>query len=425
MSSETEAAQAKASASSQAEANKAQLGVGARELVVLISSVMALMAMGLDLVLPGFDEIREAFDLGDGSNRTGQIITFYFFGLAVAQLAWGPLADRFGRKPILYAGITIYMIGAAASALAPSFEALLGARVLWGVGAAGSRVVATAIIRDRFVGDRMAKAMSQIMAVFVIVPIIAPSMGALILTVFPWQGVFWFCVIWAVVIAIWSLRLRETLDPAHVRPLSPGQIGRSYAEVARIPATLFYTLASTCIQVVFTLYLATSELMIGEIFDRGDQFPIVFGVIAMGFGLAAIVNSRLVEQMGIARMINIALVMAISGGTLMVIVAVSASGRPNFWIFMPLVGFVLSSFMLLMPNMNTAAMTPVGHIAGAASAFTSAVRIGIGSAIAGVLTNQITDSVTVFAVATLTMVVIAALWVAAVNRLPESQSATP
>ena len=182
----------RATAAEQAEANKTQLGVGARELVVLISSVMALMAVGLDLVLPGFDDIREAFDLGEGSNRTGQIITFYFFGMAAAQLVWGPLADRFGRKPVLYAGITIYMIGAAASALAPSFESLLGARVIWGVGAAGARVVATAIIRDRFVGERMAKAMSQIMAVFVLVPIVAPSFGALILAVAPWQAVFWF-----------------------------------------------------------------------------------------------------------------------------------------------------------------------------------------------------------------------------------------
>lgn len=411
--------------SQEAEANRAQLGVGARELVVLISSVMALMAMGLDLVLPGFDDIRDAFDLGEGSNRVGQIITFYFFGLAAAQLVWGPLADRFGRKPILYAGITIYMLGAAASALAPSFEFLLGARVLWGVGAAGSRVVATAIIRDRFVGERMAKAMSQIMAVFVIVPIVAPSFGALILMVFPWQGVFWFCVLWAIAIAAWSLRLRETLNPEHVRPLSVGQIGRSYAEVARIPSTVFYTMASTCIQVVFTLYLATSELMIGEIFGRADQFPIVFGVIALGFGVSALVNGRLVERLGMVRMIRIGLVTAISGGVVMVLVAVSADGRPNFWIFMPLVGLVLSSFMLSMPNMNTAAMTPVGHIAGAASAFTSAVRIGVGSAIAGVLTNQVTDSVTVFAVATLIMVIVAGLWVAAVNRLPENRSATP
>ena len=415
----------RATAAEQAEANKTQLGVGARELVVLISSVMALMAVGLDLVLPGFDEIRDAFDLGEGSNRTGQIITFYFFGMAAAQLVWGPLADRYGRKPVLYAGITIYMIGAAASALAPSFEALLGARVIWGVGAAGARVVATAIIRDRFVGERMAKAMSQIMAVFVLVPIVAPSFGALILAVAPWQAVFWFCVGWAAIIAIWSLRLRETLDPAHVRPLSVGQVGRSYLEVARIPVTVAYTFASVCLQVVFTLYLASSELIISEIFDRGDQFPIVFGVIAIGFGVSAVINSRLVERYGIPSMVRAALIAATVGSALLVAIAMAGGGQPSFWIFMPVTGFTLSTFMLMMPNMNTAAMTPVGHIAGAASAFTSAIRIGVGAAIAGVLNSLIEDSVTPFAVVMLAMVLIASLIVAWVRTQPETQSATP
>ena len=393
-------------------------GVGPRELVVLISSVMALMAVGLDLVLPGFDDIREAFDLGEGSNRTGQIITFYFFGLAAAQLVWGPLTDRFGRKVVLYAGITIYTVGAAASALAPTFEALLAARVFWGVGAAAARVVATSIVRDCFVGERMAKMMSQVMVVFVLVPVVAPSFGAVILMVFSWRAVFWFCAIWAVGIAVWSLRLKETLNPADVRPLSFGQVGRSYLEVVRIPMTVGYTVASVFLQVVFTLYLASSELIIGEIFDRGEQFPVVFGVIALGFGVSALINSRLVERFGMDGMITSGLLVAVSGGVVAVVLAVVGAGRPNFWLFMPVIAIVLASFMVLMPNMNTAAMTPVGHIAGSASAFTSGIRIGVGSAIAGVLNEFIDDSITPFAVSVLVMVVMTALAVAWVRRLP-------
>ena len=399
-------------------------GVGPRELVVLVSSIMALMAVGLDLVLPGFDEIRDAFDLGDGSNRTGQIITFYFFGMAAAQLLWGPLADRFGRKPVLYISIGVYSVGAALSALAPTFELLLASRVLWGVGAAGARVVATAIVRDRFVGERMAKVMSQIMAVFVLVPIVAPSFGALILLALPWQAIFWFCVVWAAGIAAWSLRLRETLDPAHVRPLGVRQAMRTYGEVARIPVTVAYTIATVFLQVAFTLYLATSELIIGEIYDLQDEFPIIFGVVAIGFGAGAILNSRLVERYGIDRMIRRAVVFATVGAALLAALSVAGDGRPNVWLFMAVTGVTLSSFMLLMPNMNTAGMIPVGHMAGAASAFMSAIRIGVGAAIAGVLTSRIDDSVTPFAVSLLVMVVLTGLVVIGLARY-ERSAASP
>ena len=410
---------------SQEDLDKAELGVGPRELVVLISSVMALMAVGLDLILPGFDQIREAFDLGDGSNRVGQIITFYFFGLAIAQLIWGPLADRYGRKPVLYAGVGIYLLGAVLSALAPTFGVLLGARVLWGMGAAAARVVATAIIRDRFVGDRMAKAMSQVMAVFVLVPVVAPSLGAIIVAFLPWQAVFWTCAVWAVAVALWSLRLEETLDPAHVRPLSVRQIARTYLEVARIPLSFGYAIATVFLQVAFTLYIANIELIIGDIYDRAGQFPFVFGVVAIGFGISAIINSRLVERFGMDAMIDRGLLVVIVGAVALAVVSVSADGRPAFWLFIFLTGLVLSAFMVLMPNMNTAAMTPVGHIAGSASAFISAIRIGVGSAIAGVITRYIDDSVTPFSISVLGCVLAVVVMVLLIRRLPESQLAAP
>lgn len=387
------------------------VGVGPKELVVLISSVMALMGLGIDLMLPGFDDMRETFDLGEGSNKVGQVITFYFFGLAIAQLVFGPLADRFGRKPVLYLGVGIYVGGAVASALAPTFGFLLAARVLWGIGAAAARVVAVAIIRDRFVGDQMAKAMSQVMAVFVLVPVFAPVIGAGIIAVLPWQAMFWACALWAVAIAGWSTRLNETLDPANRLPLSFGNIGSAYREVLRIRLVAGYTLATVFMQAVFTMYLASSELMISDIFDRGNQFPIVFGVVAIGFGISAVLNSRLVERHGIDAMVKFALTAQLVLAPLLLLLAVLGGGEPNFWLFIPLLGVILSLFMMLMPNLNTAAMTPVGHIAGSASALTSAMRTGVGSAIAAVLTQFITDSVTPFALAVCVLVALTAVTV--------------
>lgn len=403
---------------------RADLGVGPRELVVLVSSLMALMGLGIDLMLPGFDDMREAFDLGEGSNKVGQVITFYFFGLAIAQLLFGPLADRYGRKPVLYVGIGIYIGGAVASTLAPSFGFLLMARVLWGIGAAAARVVAVSIIRDRFVGDQMASAMSKVMAVFVIVPVFAPLVGAGIIAILPWRAMFWACAVWAVVIAAWSTRLKETLEPSNRLPLSFGNISGAFREVLSIKLVVGYTLASVFMQAVFTMYLATSELMISDIFDRGKQFPIIFGVVAIGFGISAVVNSRMVERHGIDAMVSFALRAELVLAPLLVVLALLGDGRPNFWVFIPVLTLILSLFMLLMPNLNTAAMTPVGHIAGSASALTSALRVGVGSVIAAVLTQFITDSVTPFAVATCVLVFLTAATVRVSGTAASAETAT-
>jgi DHA1 family bicyclomycin/chloramphenicol resistance-like MFS transporter len=372
--------------------------MGQRELLTLMSAIMALMALGIDTMLPAFDEIRTTFDLGDASPRAGQVITVFFMGLAIAQLAWGPIADRFGRKPVLYAGTVIYVIGAAGSALAPTFELLLLSRFVWGIGAAGARVVATAIIRDRFVGSQMAKAMSQVMAVFMLVPILAPAIGAGIIAVLPWRSIFWFCAIFAIVITLWSVRMRESLNPAHRRPLHFRSTVSGYAEVARTPITSGYTTATIFLQGVFTTYLASSELIISEVFDREAQFPLIFGLIAVLFAGGAILNGRIVVRVGVHRLINIVYAVLIPMTLLLCIVSIAANGRPSIWLFMPVLGLTLASFMFLMPNLNTAALEPVGHLAGTASAYGGAVRMAGGAVLGTIVSAWVSDSTTPFAI---------------------------
>jgi DHA1 family bicyclomycin/chloramphenicol resistance-like MFS transporter len=375
-----------------------QYRMGQRELLTLMSAIMALMALGIDTMLPAFDEIRETFDLGDASPRAGQVITVFFMGLAVAQLAWGPIADRFGRKPVLYAGSVIYILGAAGSALAPTFELLLLSRFIWGVGAAGSRVVATAIIRDRFEGSQMAKAMSQVMAVFMLVPILAPTIGAGIIAVLPWRSIFWFCAIFAVVIMLWSLRMRESLDPANRRPLQLRSTTTSYVEVARTPVTSGYTNATIFLQGVFTTYLASSELIISEVFDREDQFPLIFGLVALLFAAGAIVNGRIVVRVGVHRLINTAYALLIPTTLLLCAISIAAGGQPSIWLYMPVLGVTLSSFMFLMPNLNTAALGPVGHLAGTASAYGGAIRMAGGAVLGTIVSAFVSDSTTPFSI---------------------------
>ena len=372
--------------------------MGQRELLTLMSAIMALMALGIDTMLPAFDEIRETFDLGDASPRAGQVITVFFMGLAIAQLAWGPIADRFGRKPVLYAGSAIYIVGAAGSALAPTFELLLLSRFIWGIGAAGARVVATAIIRDRFEGSQMAKAMSQVMAVFMLVPILAPSIGAGIIAVLPWRSIFWFCLICAILITLWSVRMRESLDPANRRPLQLRSTTASYVEVARTPVTSGYTNATIFLQGVFTTYLASSELIISEVFDREDQFPLIFGVVALFFAAGAILNGRIVVRVGVHRLINTVYAILIPLTLLLCAISFATGGRPSIWVYIPVLALSLSSFMFLMPNLNTAALGPVGHLAGTASAYGGAIRMAGGAVLGTIVSAYVSDSTTPFSI---------------------------
>ena len=372
---------------------------------------MALMALGIDILLPAFDDIRVAYGLSEDSSAPGQLITIYFVGLAIAQLIFGPLSDWFGRKPIIFIGIFIYIIGSIGSALAPNFVTLLAFRFIWGVGAAGTRVVAVAVVRDCFEGSQMAKAMSEIMAVFVLVPVIAPTFGAGLIAILPWESIFWFSAVFAVGMSIWSLRLPETLNPEYKVRFNWSSTKHGYGRVLRTRITAFYTLSSVCLQAVFVMYLSSCERIISDILGRGDQFPIIFGIVAIGFGIAALINGKLVTAIGIQKLLFGSSIFLVFSSGLLAVVTLMNEGTPNFWLFIPLLAVVLCTFMFIMPNLNSAALFPMGDIAGTAGAFTSAIRMSLGAAIGGVLNSLIKDSLTPFVVglvcmAMLTMVTI-------------------
>ena len=381
--------------------------LGRRELLALVAALMALMALGIDILLPAFDDIRVAYGLAEDSSAPGQLITVYFVGLAVAQLFFGPLSDWFGRKPVIYAGITIYVIGSLGAAIAPNFVTLLLFRFIWGVGAAGTRVVAVAVIRDCYEGSQMAKAMSEVMAVFVLVPIIAPTFGAGLIAIFPWESIFWFCAIAAVALCVWSLRLPETLAPEHKTRFNWASTKAGYGRVLRTRLTASYTLASIFLQAVFVMYLSSSERIIGDILGRGDQFPIIFGVVAIMFGITALLNGRFVVVLGIKKLLFFSASALVFFSFVLLVVTIVEGGNPGFWVFIPLLAIVLSTFMFIMPNLNSAALFPMGDIAGTAGAFTSAIRMSIGAAIGGVLNALIDESLTPFAVGVAAMAIFA------------------
>ncbi|MCJ7725034.1 MAG: multidrug effflux MFS transporter [Acidimicrobiia bacterium] len=382
--------------------------IGPRELIALLSLTMALTAISIDMMLPAFGEMRASFGMDPDSPRISATITALFIGLASAQILYGPLSDRFGRRPVLFAGFGLYAVGAAGAALAPTFGLLLASRFLWGTGAAGARVVSLAIVRDSYRGDQMARIMSLLMAVFITVPVLAPSIGAGIITFLPWRAIFWFCVAYATVVAIWAvLRLPETLDPASRIPLRFDRVARTARTVLSQRAAMAHAVAMTLLFGVFSSYLGSSQIIIDDVFGLSARFPLIFSGMAVLMGVAALGNASIVERFGARRIVGVVLSGYVVAAGALVAVSMAGHGRPGFWPFTLVLALLLFSNALLTPNLSTLAMEPMGEMAGTASALIGTAQIGGGALIGSFIDGAYDGTVTPLAIAFLVMGVLA------------------
>jgi DHA1 family bicyclomycin/chloramphenicol resistance-like MFS transporter len=361
-----------------------------RELIAFLAMAMALTALGIDLLLPAFPEIRVEFGLEPGSTAVSGFITAYFVGLAGGQLLIGPLADRFGRRPMLRVGIVLYAIGAALAIVAPTFSLLLLARLLWGIGAAAGRVLSVAIVRDRFVGAPMARMMSLIMAVFVIVPVVAPTVGALLLRLFTWDQVVLLNLVAAAAVLAWTVRLGETLAIEDRRTLRLRLLARAATRVLLHRTSGPLVLAQAVLFGGFASYLSTSEVVYTEVFDRRTLFPILFGATALAMGAATLLNGRVVERIGLPRMLRIDVVSYLIAASSLLGVALVTGGEPPLSAYLIVLVLLLCSHAMLIPNLNARAMEPMGDIAGMASAINGTALIG-GGALIGALIDRAYD----------------------------------
>jgi len=354
-------------------------GLSETGLVVLLAMTMSLTALGVDLLLPAFPALRVELGLDPSSTEISGFITAYFVGLAVGQLTLGPLSDRYGRKPLLTVGIIIYIVGAILSSLAPTLTLLFAARFVWGVGAAGGRVLSLAIVRDRFSGARMARVMSSIMAVFIIVPMIAPTLGAIALRFVTWHELVGLNVVAALIILASLRQLEETLPEASRRSLRAGELGAALVRILRHPRSGPLVLAQAVLFGGFSSYLATSEIVYGEVFGRPESFPLLFGGMALVMGIAAVANGRVVERYGLPAMLRATVGIYSLASVILLGVVWSSGGRPPLWLYLIVLAAVLCSHAMTIPNMTSSAMEPMGDIAGLASAITGAVLIGGGA----------------------------------------------
>jgi len=349
------------------------------EFVGFVAACMALSAMSIDIMLPALPLLHADFKLAD-PNQAQAVIAFFLVGTGFSQIFYGPLADRFGRKPILIAGLTLFTLAGILTMAANSFTTLLAARALQGIGAGAPRVMAVSLVRDRFAGARMARVMSLAVMIFMIVPVLAPSLGQLVLMVTPnWHWVFGTLVAAGIALLAWTVvRLSESLPLERRMPLTPRSVYSAYRQTLTTRRCAGYMLALSLIFGAHIGFIYSSQQIFVDVFDAGRSFPLLFAAIALTTGIAAFTNSKLVRRVGMRRIVvtGLAAIIVIN----LFHLGFSLAGYENLLVFMLLQGASVFTFGLLASNLNALAMEPMGHIAGTASSV-----IGFVSTIGGAL----------------------------------------
>ncbi|WEX11645.1 multidrug effflux MFS transporter [Chelativorans sp. AA-79] len=364
------------------------LSIGKAEFIALAAALMALNAMAIDVMLPGLQQIGAALGVADENSRQF-IISAYVAGLGVAQLFYGPVTDRFGRRNPLLFGLAIYVVTAFACAFAPSFGTLLAFRLVQGVGAAATRVIAISMIRDVYGGRRMAEVMSMVMMVFMIIPVVAPSLGQVAMFFGGWPSIFLLIGVMSFLVTMWVLfRLPETLAPEMQRSLSLRTIVEGFRLVVTNRVALCYALATTAIFGALFGFINSAQQIYVEIYHMGDLFPLMFALGAGLMALSSFTNSRFVGRFGMRRLSHGALVgfLLVNG----VWLALALSGPVPFPLFFVLFSLAMFQFGWVGPNFNSIAMEPLGRVAGTAAAVLGFVTT-IGGGLFGALIGQAFD----------------------------------
>ena len=358
---------------------------GDREMVVMMAMVMALNALAIDSMLPALPAIGEALGVAVANDRQ-YIISVYLLGIGFGSLLYGPLSDRFGRKGVLVPALFAYLALSIGCGLATSFTMLIVLRFVHGLVSAALGVIVVAVIRDLFAGDAMARRLSLIFLVFMIVPIIAPTLGAGVAALAGWRAIFILLAVMSVVMLVWLRRLPETLDPADVRPLDFRTMAAGWATVTRHRRAAGYMFASGTMQGALYGYLNSSEQIIGEVFDARSLFPLVFACVAIGIAIANFSNAAIVERFG-ARRVSQSAVFAFMATSILQIVA-ALSGVETLWMFTLLMMVNVGLIGFIGSNFGSIAMEDFGHMAGVASSYQSFAKTLLAATVGAVIGQQ-------------------------------------
>lgn len=354
------------------------------EFVALMALMSASVAFSIDAMLPALPRI--GLELSPDMPARGQlVITSFVFGLGLGTLICGPVSDAFGRKSVLLAGLAAYVAGSVLAIQANSIEMLLAARFLQGAGAAAPRVVATAMVRDLYEGRAMARVTSIIMTLFVLVPALAPSVGAGIIWVSDWRMIFLSFVGFGLICGLWlMLRQPESLPPERRRPLSLRKIGAAVVEIVTNPHVMVYVLALTFAFAPLFAWLSNLPMIFDDVYDRAATFPFWFAGTALVAGTASVVNAKLVMRLGMRKIATYAFLWQASVSLLFL--GLMQVSLPAPWDFAMFFAFMCTAFFsigLTFGNLNALALQPLGHMAGVGSSVVMSMST-IGSALIAV-----------------------------------------
>lgn len=360
--------------------------MGDREFIALMALMSAMAAIAIDSVLPAFEQMRPAFGLSPDSTLLALTLTLFFAGMALGVLVCGPIADAIGRKPLVFISVALYGAAALAATIAPSLGVLLASRFVWGFAAAGPRTLTQAIVRDRYSGTSMARAMTLIQATFFLGPILAPILGKGLVLLGSWRYVMAFGAVTSVALVLWSLRLPETLAPEHRRPLQWSDTFAGYRTVIANRATLGYTLAITFAFGAFFSFLGSAELIFVDVYERPGWFVPYFSAMSTFGALVSIGMNRTLRYVGARALALGANLAFVAASAALLLVTAASGGLPHIWLWMVLFSLANACIIAGFPIATSLALEPMGARAG-----TAAAVVGFSTSLFGALLAAITD----------------------------------
>lgn len=330
--------------------------------------MMSLVALSIDSVLPALGVI--SLDLGVANPNDRQlVVSIIFLGTAFGQLFLGPLSDTTGRKIAVYVGFSLFLAGSVVAMLAVSFSMLLVGRVMQGLGISAAQAVSLALVRDQYEGRRMARIMSFVMTVFILVPMIAPTIGQGILALAGWRGIFGSFLVFGLITVIWfGVRIPETLTPEARVPFSLNRILNAFKEIFTIRQTVGCAITAGLINGVFIGYLNSSQQIFQEKYALGEWFPLFFAINSLALGMASLSNTRLVMRFGMRQLVRWALGVEFILAAIFTGVTLAFAGHPPLWSLMAFLMLAFFCHGILFGNLNSMAMQPLGHLAGVGAA---------------------------------------------------------
>lgn len=362
------------------------------EFVAMMAALMSIVALALDAILPAISNIGETIHSTDSTDNQ-LLVTMIFLGLGVGQLFFGPISDSFGRKPVVYLGVGIFLVASVICLLAPSLEMMVVGRILQGIGLSAPRTISISIIRDTYHGDYMAKVMSFVTAFFILVPVVAPAIGKLILDTAGWQAIFYVQMAFVFIVAIWFWkRQNETLHPEYKIPFTRHVFVDGLKEFLRYKETIAFTLISGLVTGAFLVYLSSAQHIFEDQYALKEVFPYIFAGLAISIGLSTFLNGTMVMRFGMRKLSLMATIV-------FCLVAVTYSimflNSPNPSIYV-LVGFLSVQFFCLgfmWGNFRSIAMEPIGHIAGIGAAINGFISTVLSIPIATFIGEFVKNSV--------------------------------